>query len=88
MRVPTQKARRDAEDTMSQKKSSVEQDARARAADKLLDGKSILDRALLIRCAETIEALRAALEEIAEQSQSRGGIWARQRAERALDPED
>ena len=73
---------------MSQKRVSVEQDARARAADTLLDGKPILDKALLIRCAETIEELRAALVEIAEQSQSRGGIWARKRAERALDPED
>ncbi len=72
---------------MSQKKMSVEQEARARAADTLLDGKPILDKGLLLRCAETIEALRAALDEIAQQSQSRGGIWARQRAERALDPE-
>ena len=73
---------------MPQKRMSVEQDARARAAITLADGKPILDKALLLRCAETIEALRAALEEIADQSQSRGGIWARQRAERALDPED
>lgn len=72
---------------MSQKRPTVEQDARARASDTLLDGKPILDRALLLRCADTIAALRAALEEIAAQSQSRGGIWARQRAERALDPE-
>jgi hypothetical protein len=72
---------------MSQKKSSVEQDARLRAADTLLDGKPILDKALLVRCAETIEALRAAMEEIADQAQSRGGIWARKRAEQALDPE-
>ena len=73
---------------MSQGKIKVEQDARTRAAATLLDGKPILDKALLIRCAETIEALRAALEEIAEQAQARGGIWARQRAERALDQQD
>lgn len=72
---------------MLQKKTSVEQDARTRAADKLLDGTPILDKALLLRCAETIEALRAVLDEIAEHSQARGGIWARKRAEQALDQE-
>ena len=72
---------------MPHRKMSVEQDARARAADTLLDGKPILDKALLLRCAETIEGLKASLKEIADQSQSRGGIWARQRAERALDPD-
>ena len=72
---------------MSQSKFTVEKDARARAAQTLADGKPILDKALLIRCAETIEALKAALEEIAAQSQSRGGIWCRRRAEEALDPE-
>lgn len=73
---------------MPQKSTRVAQDARARAADKLLDGAPILDKALLLRCAETIETLRAVLDEIAEQAQSRGGIWARQRAERALDSEE
>lgn len=70
---------------MQSKRKGVEQDARERAAQTLADGKPILDKALLIRCAETIEALRAALQEIAEQSQSRGGIWARRQAEQALD---
>ena len=68
-----------------QGKFPVEKDARARAGQTLADGGPILDKALLLRCAETIETLKAALTEIAEQSQTRGGIWARQRAERALD---
>ena len=70
---------------MAQKKTGVEAEARLRAAHTLADGKPIKDKALLLRCAATIEGLRAALEEIAAQSQSRGGIWARKRAEDALD---
>lgn len=69
---------------MAQTKIGVETDARSRAAQTLLDGKPVMDKALLLRCAETIEELKAALEEIAAQSQSRGGIWARKRAEDAL----
>ena len=72
---------------MTRNKGGVEADARLRAAQTLMDGKPIMDRALLLRCAETIEGLRAALEEIATQAQSRGGIWARKRAEDALDPD-
>ena len=72
---------------MSQRKFTVEMDARARAAQTLLDGGPITDKALLIRCATAIETLKAALEEIAAQSGSRGAIWARQRAEKALDSE-
>lgn len=70
---------------MGQSKIRVETDARSRAAQKLSDGKPIMDSALLLRCAETIEGLKAALEDIAAQSQARGGIWARKRAEDALD---
>lgn len=73
---------------MADKKIGVEKDARRRAEQTLLDGKPIMDKALLLRCAETIEGLKAALEEIAAQAQSRGGIWSRQRAEKALDPDD
>ena len=72
---------------MSQNKYTVEMDARARAAQTLSDGKPITDKALLIRCATQIDALKAALEEIALNSPVKGGIWARQRAERALDSE-
>lgn len=64
---------------------TVEEDARARADQKLADGKPIMDRALLLRCAERIDELKAALREISEQSLTRGGIWARQRADQALD---
>ena len=71
---------------MSNDRRTVENDARTRAAQTLLDGKPIMDRALLLRCADEIEHLKAALREIAANGQSRGGIWARQRAEAALDP--
>jgi len=70
---------------MAQKKTGVEAEARLRAAHTLADGKPIMDRALLLRCAATIEGLRAALEDIAAQAQSRGGIWSRKRAEDALE---
>ena len=73
---------------MPQTRSTVEQDARARASQTLLDGKPIMDKALLIRCAEEIEHLKAALEDIAESGPARGGVWARNRAEQALDRED
>ncbi len=68
-------------------KPTVEQDARQRAAQTLADGKPILDKALLIRCAEQIEHLKAALNEIAAQAPSRGGLWSRNRAETALERE-
>lgn len=71
---------------MSMKKPSVEDDARARAAQTLSDGKPIMDRALLLRCVDEIEHLKAALRDIVTNGQSRGGIWARQRAQEALDP--
>ncbi|MDT7952885.1 MAG: hypothetical protein RQ966_15380 [Acetobacteraceae bacterium] len=73
---------------MPQKKMTVADHARARAALTLADGKPILERAILLQCADAIDGLRKALEEIAEQSPARGGIWARRRAEEALDPED
>ena len=66
-------------------KPTVEQDARARAAQTLADGKPILDKALLIRCAEQVEHLKAALADIAERAPARGGLWARNRAEEALE---
>ncbi len=65
----------------------VEKDARDRAAQTLADGKPILDKALLIRCAEEIEYLKAALTEIAEDGGTKGGLWARRRAQDALDRE-
>ena len=67
------------------KPPTVEEDARIRAGQQLADGKPIMDRALLLRCAEQIEHLKAALREIVEQGQNRGGIWARQRAAEALE---
>ncbi|GEM_PF-4653026 len=70
---------------MAQKKAGVETEARLRAAHTLADGKPIMEKALLLRCAATIEELRAALDDIAAQAQSRGGIWARKRAEDALE---
>jgi hypothetical protein len=72
---------------MADTNTGVEKDARRRADQTLLDGKPIMDRALLLRCAETIEELKTALQDIAAQAQSRGGIWSRQRAEKALDPD-
>lgn len=69
---------------MPQGKPTVEGDARARAAQTYSDGKPIMDSALLIRCAEQIEHLKAALGDIADQAPKRGGVWARQRAEDAL----
>lgn len=66
-------------------KPTIEQDARARAAQTLADGKPILDKGLLVRCAEQIEHLKAALDEIAENAPARGGLWARNRAETALE---
>lgn len=65
-------------------KTTVEADARARAAQTYSDGKPIMDSALLLRCARQIEHLKAALEEIADNAPKRGGVWARQRAEEAL----
>lgn len=73
---------------MPQTKPSVEQDARARASQTLADGKPIMDKTLLIRCAEEIEQLKTALQEIAEGGSSRGGVWARNRAEQALEQDD
>ena len=70
---------------MGQEKGGVEHDARLRAAQTLMDGKPIMDKALLLRCADEIERLKAALADIAAQSQARGGIWSRKRAEDALD---
>jgi hypothetical protein len=70
---------------MSSSKASVEDDARSRAAQTLSDGKPIMDRGLLLRCAEEIEHLKAALRQIAEHGQARGGIWARQQAHAALE---
>ncbi len=70
---------------MSHSKPSPETDARARAAQTLADGKPIMDKALLLRCADQIDSLRAALQDIAANGQSRGGIWARNRAEDALE---
>ncbi len=72
---------------MGQGKGGVERDARLRAAQTLMDGKPIMDKALLLQCADRIDRLTAALEEIAAQSQTRGGIWSRKRAEEALDPD-
>ncbi len=71
---------------MSSKIPSVEDDARARASQTLADGKPIMDRALLLRCVDEIEHLKAALRDIVGSGQSRGGIWARQRAQEALEP--
>ena len=71
---------------MSSKKPSVEDDARARAEQTLADGKPIMDRALLLRCAQEIDHLKAALQDIIADGQSRGGIWSRQRAQQALEP--
>lgn len=65
--------------------ASVEHDARMRAGQTLSDGKPIMDRALLLRCVDQIEHLKAALQEIADQGQGRGGIWARERAKDALE---
>lgn len=64
---------------------AVEDDARARAAQTLADGKPIMDRALLLRCVGEIERLRSVLREIARHGQTKGGIWARQRAQEGLD---
>lgn len=69
---------------MSSMKPTVEDDARARAGQTLSDGKAIMDRGLLLRCAEQIEHLKSALQDIVENGQRHGGIWARQRAEDAL----
>jgi hypothetical protein len=66
-------------------KTMVEEDARARAAQTLADGKPIMDRALLLRCVDEIEHLKAALRDIADHGQGKGGIWARQRARDALE---
>ena len=71
---------------MSNTRPTIEGDARARASQTLVDGKPIMDRGLLLRCADEIERLKAALDDIAENGQSRGGIWARKRAEQALEP--
>lgn len=71
---------------MSSNKPCVEDDARVRAGQTLLDGKPIMDRALLLRCVDEIEHLKAALRDIIANGQSRGGIWARQRAQDALEP--
>ena len=73
---------------MSNNKPSIEDDARARAQQTLFDGKPIMDRALLLRCVDEIEHLRAALRDIIDNGQTRGGIWARQRAEQALESRD
>lgn len=73
---------------MPQTRPTVEQDARGRAAQTLVDGKPIMDKALLIRCAEAIEHLKAALQDIAEGGPARGGVWARKRAEQALERDD
>ncbi len=70
---------------MSNIKLTVEHDARARAAQTLSDGKPIMDKALLLRCVDEIERLKAALQDVADNGQSRGGIWARNRAEQALE---
>ncbi len=45
-----------------------------------------MDRALLLRCVDEIEHLKAALQDIVANGQGRGGIWARKRAEDALEP--
>lgn len=70
---------------MNSSKASIEDDARARAGQTLADGKPIMDRALLLRCVDEIEHLKAALRDIVANGQGRGGIWARQRAQDALD---
>jgi hypothetical protein len=69
-------------------KQAVEKDARERATYTLADGKPIMEKGLLIRCANQIELLKAALNEIATQAPKQGGIWARQRAEQALEHEE
>jgi hypothetical protein len=76
------------EGEMTQTRPTVEEDARARASQTLADGKPIMDKALLIRCAEEIERLKAALQEIAAGGPSRGGVWARNRAEQVLERDD
>jgi hypothetical protein len=47
-----------------------------------------MDKALLIRCAEEIERLKATLQEIAADGPSRGGVWARNRAKQVLEGDD
>jgi len=66
-------------------KPTVEEDARTRAGQTLSDGKPIMDRQLLLRCVEQIEHLKAALIDITENGQRNGGIWAKRRAEEALE---
>ncbi len=44
-----------------------------------------MDKALLLRCADEIDRLKAALTDIADNGQGRGGIWARKLAEQALE---
>ncbi len=70
---------------MPNSKRTVEDDARARAEHTLSDGKPIMDKALLLCCADEIDQLKAALTDIADNGQGRGGIWARNRAQQALD---
>jgi len=70
---------------MPNSKRTVEDDARARAEHTFSDGKPIMDKALLLCCADEIDRLKAALADIADNGQGRGGIWARNRAEEALD---
>lgn len=71
---------------MTKMKPRVEDDARVRAGQTLSDGKPIMDRALLLRCVDQIEHLKAALQDIADNGQRHGGIWAKRRAEEALEP--
>ena len=70
---------------MPNTRPTIEADARARASQTLADGKPIMDRGLLLRCADEIERLKAALNDIVEHGQGRGGIWARKRAEQAME---
>ena len=72
-------------DMLQVTKLPVEADARARAGQTYLDGKPIVDAALLLRCAEQIEHLKAALAEIAAHAPNRGGLWARKLSAAALE---
>ena len=67
------------------KPRSIEADARARAGHTYSDGKPIMDAALLLRCAQQIEYLKSVLQEIAATAANRGGVWARNKAEEALE---